>query len=192
MHIRLATREDVPAILAISNWAALNTPANFAIEAESLASWLESFDRTQLMYPWLVAVDDANHVIGFAKAGPHKGRCAYAYTAETSVYIDPKHHGRGVGTSLYAQLVPLLRCQGYMTLIAGITTPNPASERLHAAFGFKPIGTFECVGWKFNSWHNVSYYQALVGDLENPPGTLKPVRDAAVALQHANQTTVSY
>jgi L-amino acid N-acyltransferase len=183
MPLRLAVRDDIPAILAISNWAAAQTPANFAIEPETIQSWTETFDKTQAAYPWLVATDDRGTIIGFAKAGPHKGRCAYAYTAEVSVYIDPKHHGQGVGTSLYALLIPLLKAQGYVTLIAGITTPNSASERLHATFGFKHVGTFERVGWKFNRWHNVSYYEVLLND-GPAPSRLLPVNQVWSASGH--------
>lgn len=177
MIIRLATRDDIPAILAISNWAAVNTSANFAIEPELLESWRKSYDETHRMFPWLVAMDDTNAALGFAKASPHRGRCAYAWTAEVSVYIHPHQHGKGIGTALYEQLMPILRGQGYVTLIAGITTPNPASEKLHAAFGFTRIGAFERVGWKFNQWHDVSYWQAMLSSDSAPPLKIKPVAD---------------
>lgn len=37
--IRFATFDDLAAILEISNWAATNTAANFAIEPETLKEW---------------------------------------------------------------------------------------------------------------------------------------------------------
>jgi phosphinothricin acetyltransferase len=177
MHIRPAARDDVPAILDISNWAAAHTPANFAIKPEELDSWLKSYEETHHMFPWLVAVDDSGGVIGFARSSPHKGRCAYAWTAEVSVYVHSAHHGRGVGKALYGHLIPMLREQGYVTLIAGITTPNPASERLHAGCGFVRIGAFERVGWKFNKWHDVSYWQMMLVDEPRSPDVIKPVAE---------------
>jgi phosphinothricin acetyltransferase len=180
--IHLATRDDIPAILDISNWAALNTPANFAIEPEALDSWLASFDQIHMMFPWLVATDadssnSAGAITGFAKASPHRNRCAYAWSAETTVYVHPEHVGRGVGTALYGKLIAILRAQGYATLTAGITTPNPASERLHTAFGFKRIGAFERIGWKFNRWHDVSYWQLMLSAGGPPPLRIKPVAE---------------
>jgi phosphinothricin acetyltransferase len=163
MLIRQATRSDIPSILDISNWAALNTSANFAIEPESLHDWLASFDQTHAKYPWLVA-EDQGKVVGFAKASPHRSRCAYAWSAEVSVYVHPDHHGKRIGTALYSKLLPMLKAQGFVTLIAGITTPNPASERLHEAFGFKRVGTLHKVGWKFGRWHDVGYWQAIIHD----------------------------
>jgi phosphinothricin acetyltransferase len=179
MLVRLARRDDVPAILGISNWAALNTHANFAVELETLESWTDSFDRTHERFPWLVAEDDAMRVIGFAKASPHRSRCAYAWTAEVSVYVHPDHHGQGIGTALYGRLIPLLKAQGFVTLIAGIAGPNPASERLHESFGFQRVGVFERVGWKFDRWHDVGYWEAFLKEGDEPPAPLRTVREIA-------------
>ena len=110
-NVELARRQDVPTVLEIANRAALHTPANFAPAPEPLDEWLSLFDRTQEKYPWLVA-RSKGRVIGFAKAGPHRARGAYAWTAETSVYVEPAAHGQGVGRALYEQLLPLLKAQG--------------------------------------------------------------------------------
>jgi phosphinothricin acetyltransferase len=189
MHIRLARLEDVPAILAISNWAALNTPANFAVEPESLASWEESWRQTHAMYPWLVAVEDGpagaagpgGVVMGFAKAGPWKGRCAYHWAVETTVYVRVDRHGRGVGKALYGVLLPMLGAQGYCVALGGITVPNPASVRLHESFGFRRVALLERIGWKFGRWHDVGYWQLALR--QGQPGSLQPVA-AVGALGH--------
>lgn len=175
LSIRLATEPDITPLLAISNWAALNTPANFAIEPEPLDEWLNSWRETHERFPWLVACDDAGTILGFAKASPHKGRCAYAYTAEVSVYVHPEHHGKRIGHALYARLLPILKTQGFVTLLAGITTPNPASERLHESFGFERVATYRRVGWKFNAWHDVGYWQLTLSDAPRPPQAILPV-----------------
>src|SRR5690349_1962704 len=46
MRIELAEEADLPAILAISNWAAEHTIANFATEPEPLEEWRQAFLRT--------------------------------------------------------------------------------------------------------------------------------------------------
>jgi len=175
--VRLATPSDLPAILAISNWAALNTAANFALEPETTDAWRADYDETHEMFPWLVASDDAGQVVGFAKAAPWKGRCAYEWTAETTVYVMPDQHGKRIGTSLYTRLVETLRAQGYRTLLGGITQPNAASVRLHEALGFRRVAMLEGVGWKFERWHDVGYWQLDLADAEDAPTTIKPVRD---------------
>lgn len=172
--IRPATAGDVEAILAISNWAAQHTPANFAIEPESIDEWTDAFARTSRMHPWIVA-DDEGDVVGFAKSSPWKRRAAYAHTVETTVYVHPDHFGRGVGRALYSALLPILSAQGYRTLVAGIALPNPASVALHESFGFHRVACFERIGFKLDAWHDVAYWTKHVG--EGPPGVVRAVAE---------------
>ena len=95
------------------------------------------------------------------------------------MYIHPDHHGRGVGKALYGKLVPILKAQGYRTLLAGITVPNAASERLHESLGMKRVAVFTRVGWKFGRWHDVGFWELEFDAAAGPPGAIKPV--AAVA-----------
>lgn len=204
MTIRLATIDDVPGILAISNHYVLHSAANFAIEPESLAVWRAEFEATHGMYPWFVAAAGAADVhadgateqfagstyplapslggrgklMGFAKATPWKGRCAYAYAAEITVYVHPDHHRKGLGRALYGKLLETMTAQGYRTALGGIALPNSASVALHESFGMTCAGVLKRVGWKFGKWHDVGYWQAdLQPDPESAPDAIRPVRD---------------
>jgi L-amino acid N-acyltransferase YncA len=171
--IRLATRADVPAVLEISNAAAAESIANLATQPEPLELWLASFDRDAALFPWLV-FDDGS-VQAFAKAGPHRTRDAYAWTAEVSVYVRPSGHRRSIGRRLYDRLLPLLKAQGYASLIAGISQPNEASVALHEAFGFKRCALFTRAGFKWGAWRDVGYWELHLSD--GPPGERKRVAD---------------
>ncbi len=175
--IHLATRADLPAILAISNHYALTTSANFAVEPEPLEQWQRDFDAMHERYPWLVAIDSKMNVIGFAKASPWKGRCAYAHSAEITVYLQPELRSRGIGRALYDRLFAILRAQGYRTALAGITLPNDVSVRLHEAMGMKRVALLERVGWKFDRWHDVGYWQVQLIDDDAPPASIELVQD---------------
>ncbi len=174
MRIRLATEDDVAPMLEICNYTALTSPANFAYEAEPLPMWQATFASTRERYPWIVAFDD-DTVLGYSKAGPWKARAAYAWTCELSVYVHRDHQGRGIGRALYSRLFPTLEAQGYRTLFAGITTPNPPSVRLHESFGMKQCALMDSSGFKFGAWHNVAYWQIHLG--HGAPGPIKPVAD---------------
>src|SRR5262245_31284279 len=125
IQIDRATPADVKAMLDISNAAAIAGAANFATEPEPLETWAETFRDTQARHPWLVARLEGG-IVGFAKSSPHRSRGAYAWSADVSVYVAYALHRRGVGTRLYAGLLPMLARQGYVTAIAGITSPNEA------------------------------------------------------------------
>jgi phosphinothricin acetyltransferase len=178
-RIRLAVFDDVQPILAISNDAAMTSPANFAIEPEPLEAWQSAWRSTNDRHPWLVAMDEAGTVIGFAKSSPWKARAAYAWAAEVSVYIRPDHHGRGIGKALYERVFDLLRAQGYHLAIGGITLPNPVSVRLHESFGMRHVGTFQRNGWKFGAWHDVGYWSMPLQPADVPPGPIRPVAEVA-------------
>ena len=107
MRVRLAEPDDLPAMLDIVNWAILHTASNFNTEPHALQEIRRVWKRTRASYPWLVAEADGA-VRGFARGAEHKGRCAYAFTVDIAVYVHHEHHGEGVGTALYARLVPLL------------------------------------------------------------------------------------
>ena len=173
----LATSDDIPAILAISNHYALATPANFAIEPEKLEQWQREFEGTCAKYPWFVATDESNTIIGFAKASPWQGRCAYAHSVMTSIYLAPTMHRRGIGRILYTTLLTTLERQGYRTLIGGITLPNPGSVGLHEALGYQKVAHFPRVGWKFGQWHDVGYWELELGNPADPPQPIKSLAD---------------
>src|SRR5450755_1252972 len=80
--------------------------------------------------PWLIA-DDAGHVAGYAYASAHRARPAYRWSADCSVYLDPRYRSRGLGRLLYEHLITEVSSLGYISLFAGIALPNAASVGLH-------------------------------------------------------------
>jgi phosphinothricin acetyltransferase len=174
--VRLARETDLPAIVEIFNWAVVHTDATFVVEPVSLASWRDAWRDTAPRHPWFVAENDGA-VCGFARAAPHKGPCAYEWSADVSAYVHPDHHRRGIATALYTRLLPTLRAQGFRVAIAVIAVPNPASERLHAAFGLRRMGVLESVGFKSGSWHDVEYWQLHLRPDSGPPDPIRPVSE---------------
>lgn len=172
-----ASRSDIPLILGISNRAAETTSANFATEPEPLTTWMAAWEARGTTHPWLVAKRDGE-VLGFAKGAPYHPRGAYAWSADVAVYVEPAHAGQGIGTRLYQRLIPLMRAQGFVTLVAGITSPNPPSERLHASFGFTRCATFHRVGWKLGRWYDVAYWELHLRVGDDAPPALRTVDEA--------------
>ena len=176
MLVRLARNTDIPAITGINDWYIAQTAANFHAQPTGEESMLDQWRHTQERYPWLVA-EASGAVIGFANASPWKGRCAYDWSAEVTVYVHHEHHRKGIGAALYVRLFEILRNQGYRTVLAGITQPNEASVRLHERMGMTKVGHMTRVGWKFQAWHDVGYWQLeLVGD-DAAPQTIKRVSE---------------
>jgi phosphinothricin acetyltransferase len=128
----------------------------------------ERIRKTLEWTPWLVALSD-DQVVGYAYASRHRERAGYRWSVDISVYVDAAHHRRGVGRQLYAELLAILKRQGFVNAYAGITTPNPASVALHEQLGMVPIATYEEVGYKFGQWLPVTWFQMRLQDPARPP-----------------------
>ncbi len=162
LTIRDAAPEDAAAIAAIYNHYVTDSVVTFEIEPVASADMAVRLDETTALgLPWLVA-DGDGHVAGFAYASRWKGRCAYRYAVESTVYIAPGETGRGFGEALYAALLERIRDASMHAVIAGISLPNEASVRLHEKLGFRKIGHFAEVGYKFDRWIDVGYWQLLL------------------------------
>lgn len=162
MQIRVATPADADAINAIYRPFVTDSVISFELEPPSDAAMAERIAGTLRRFPWLVTEVD-EHVVGYAYAGQYRERPAYRWSTETTVYVSPPYHGRGIGRALYRQLFRLLQYQGYCSAYAGITLPNPASIALHEALGFEPVGIYRNAGYKFGTWLDVGWWQRALG-----------------------------
>ena len=114
--------------------------------------------------PWLVAEIDGQ-VAGYAYAGPYRARPAYRLTVENSVYVDDAFLRRGVGRALLASVIDRCTAAGFREMVAIIgNSANAASIGLHAAAGFRHVGTLTGVGYKLDRWlDTVIMQRALSG-----------------------------
>jgi len=157
--VRPATPDDVPALTAVYVHHVEHTLATFDLVRPSVAdraAWLAAHPGGR--HRVLVAERDGA-VAGFAASGPFRPRPAYDATVETSIYLAPDATGQGLGRALYGALFEALAGEGLHRAVAVIAQPNPASEALHRAFGFTPVGTFAEVGRKFGRWVDVTWFQ---------------------------------
>lgn len=157
--IRPALPADVEAIARIYNYYILNTVITFeeqVVAPQIIAQRIDEVGAAAL--PWLVS-ESSGAVVGYAYASQWKDRSAYHYSVESTVYLDPAALGVGLGSQLYDALLDDLRRQKVHVVIGGIALPNPASIRLHEKFGFQKVAHFKEVGFKFDRWVDVGYWQ---------------------------------
>ncbi|WP_454049865.1 N-acetyltransferase family protein [Cellulomonas sp. Marseille-Q8402] len=108
--------------------------------------WAE-FDAGHLPEHRLVALGEGDAVLGWVAVSPVSGRCVYSGVVEHSIYVDPSAHGRGVGRTLLQGLFASARDGGVWTVQSGVFPQNTASLALHAAAGFRVVGTRERLGF---------------------------------------------
>lgn len=162
LTIRSATTHDVATITTIYNYYIRNTVITFEeieVTAEQMTERVNAVQSSSL--PWLVA-EFAGQVVGYAYAGRFHHRSAYRFTVEATIYLAHSISAKGIGTKLYAELLSILKQQNVHSIIGAIALPNPSSVALHEKFGFKKIGHFPAVGFKFNDWQDVGYWQVML------------------------------
>jgi phosphinothricin acetyltransferase len=166
--IRNVELEDARAIRDIYAPFVSESATSFEVEPPSAAAMARRIEEQRDRFPWLV-YEVGGEVLGYAYASPHRAaRKAYQWCVETSIYIHGQVRRRGIGRALYAALFELLRRQGYVNAYAGITLPNPGSERLHESLGFRPIGVYPRIGFKFGTWHDVMWLQLRLQETAEP------------------------
>ena len=162
--IRKAKQSDAQSIADIYNHYIAHTVITFedsSVSDEDIAHRIQETQDAGL--PWIVA-QHADNVVGYAYASKWKGRCAYRYAVEVTVYLSPNVVAKGLGTALYRALFAELKAMSIHVAMGGISLPNPASIALHEKFGMKKVAHFEQVGYKFDQWVDVGYWQAILHD----------------------------
>lgn len=161
--IRPALHSDAAAVAGIYNHYIMNTVVTFeeeAIDATEMSGRMAEVAGNKL--PWLVC-EENGQVLGYAYASKWKSRCSYRYSVETTIYLDQTATGRGLGTKLYAALIADLKKTKIHAIIGGVALPNAGSVALHEKIGFEKIAQFKEVGWKFDQWIDVGYWELLIG-----------------------------
>ncbi len=175
MKIRRATADDAAALASIYAPYVAGSAVSFETAAPDEAEMRARIAAAGDGHPWLAACDSDGAVAGYAYAAAFRTRPAYRFTVETSVYLARDAHGRGVGTTLYRALLPVLERQGYTQAIAAITLPNPVSVALHERLGFARAGVYERVGFKLGEWLSVGLWQRPLAPLAAAPQEPRPV-----------------
>ena len=154
--VRPATQDDLRAIMGIYNWAVNQTFATIDSEplsAEEAQDWWHMHGKRSYL---LVATDDTG-VIGWARLLPWKQRGFDV--AECLVYVDPVHHGHGIGSALLKDLIQEARSLGYRTIVASIAKDNRAGLALYTRAGFEIVGTIRDAAHKFDRWMDITLVQ---------------------------------
>ncbi len=168
MSIRPATTADAAEMLAIYAEFIIHTPVSFETEVPSLAQFQQRIAEYSRHAPWLVC-EMEGRIAGYAYGSRHRQRDAYQWSVDATVYVHGDFRRKGIAVALYGSLFRCLGAQGFCTVYAAITLPNPASVRLHESLGFKSIGVYEGVGYKLGRWHDVGWWALRLRDLpENP------------------------
>lgn len=133
---RLATRRDLPQIVAIYNSTIPSRMVTADTEPVTIESRVPWFEEHKPGFRPLWVAEDAGQILAWLSFSSFYGRPAYAKTSELSVYVHEAHRNRGWGSYFLRQALhgaPALKID---TLLGFIFGHNEPSLALFQRFGF--------------------------------------------------------
>jgi len=164
--IRIVEKDDTQQICDIYNYYVENSTITFEEDPVSISEMKSRIGEVTASLPWLV-YEKEQQIIGYAYASKWKGRCAYRFSVESTVYIKHEFTGNGVGKKLYEKILADLHGKKIHAVIGGIAMPNVKSQQLHEKLGFTKVAHFSEVGYKFSEWIDVGYWQLILSSYKS-------------------------
>lgn len=174
ISIRMATPKDAQAILDIYAPYIKNTSFTFEYEVPTVEEFSSRIENTLLKYPYLVA-EEQGEILGYCYAGPYKGRAAYDWSAECTVYVKQDNKKSGIGRILYTELESFLQKQNIINVYACITYPNPDSIRFHEQMEYQKVSHLNKCGYKLGRWYDVIWMEKFLCEHPQHPEPFKQI-----------------
>jgi len=150
---------DVPAITAIYRPYVTDTVITFELDPPGEAVMADRFGKlVELAHP-VITAEREGEVVGYAYASFYRPRPAYRFTCEDSIYLRQDMVGQGLGSALLGELMAQSRAVGFRQMIAVITAERLNSVRVHEKAGFRHVGRYDAVGYKFDRWLDIVHMQ---------------------------------
>ncbi len=134
---RLATLEDLPAIVAIYNSTIPSRQVTADVEPVTVASRLNWFNEHSADKRPIWVVEENGHMLGWLSYSNFHARAAYSHTAEISIYLAQAARGKGLGAYLLTAAIAFAPTLNVHTLVGLIFGHNEPSLKLFERFGFE-------------------------------------------------------
>lgn len=189
IEIKIAAPSDAEALLHIYAPYIKNTAVTFEYEVPSVEEFRKRIVHTLKKYPYLLAVQ-GDEILGYAYAGPLHVRAAYAWSAETSIYVKKDHKRKGTGRALYEALEYVLKKQNVINSNACIAYPEREDQFLtrdsvnfHSRLGYQKVAEFHQCAYKFGTWYNMVWMEKFLSGHPEKPDAFRTFEEVRGELQ---------
>lgn len=189
IEIKIAAPSDAEALLHIYAPYIKNTAVTFEYEVPSVEEFRKRIVHTLKKYPYLLAVQ-GDEILGYAYAGPLHVRAAYAWSAETSIYVKKDHKRKGTGRALYEALEYVLKKQNVINSNACIAYPEREDQFLtrdsvnfHSRLGYQKVAEFHQCAYKFGTWYNMVWMEKFLSGHPEKPDAFRTFEEVREELQ---------
>ena len=184
MTIEKVTLSDATKLLDIYAPYVKETAISFETEVPSLSEFSKRIEDISSKFPYIKATIDGE-IVGYAYATSFKGRAAYDWSVETTVYVRNDKKRSGIGKALYEALEKSLAQMGILNVNACIAVLKDLDDKnadphltndsyhFHIKEGYKLVGTFHDSGYKFGRWYDMIWMEKMLGEHNESPAPVK-------------------
>lgn len=179
VFLRPVTEADAEALVNIYAYYVTDTAITFEYEVPAVEEFRTRIKNISAKFPYIVAELDGKPV-GYAYASTFKGRAAYDWCVETSIYVERNYLHDGIGRKLLEALENNLKRLGYLNVNACITYPEVEDEyqdrnsvQFHDHMGYRMVGEFRKCGYKFKRWYNMVWMEKFLGEHQTEQPAVK-------------------
>ena len=179
--VRAAAPEDAEQLLeiytpfVISEDCSLSN-VSFELAAPDVEEFRQRIQDISKQFPYLVG-EVNGQILGYVYCHPYRERLAYQWAVEVTIYLAPAGQGKGLGRLLYETMEKLLCLQGVTMAYSCITVGNDHSIKMHAALGYRLIGTFTNSGYKNGQWLDTVWLEKQLQPCPKQPDNIKSWRE---------------
>ncbi len=159
--MRPVTVADAQQLVDIYNYYVIHSIVTLDLVPFSAQDFEEKISTISSQFPFIV-YEENDEILGYAYANTFRTKPAYNKTVELTIYLKHSTLGKQIGKKMYSELIQQLKAENYHVLIGGLTLPNEVSVKLHEGFGFEKVAHFKEVGYKFDKWHDVGFWQLTI------------------------------
>lgn len=160
--VRKGNLNDAAVMAKIFNHYVATSTVIFSDRQLSADGFRQKIAGVDGSYPFFIAETDSGEMAGYCYAHRWMPDPVYGRSWEITIYLSHKFTGRGYGRQLLQAVIDESRRLGAHTLVSCITAGNTPCERLHTSCGFRHIGTFREVGYKFGQYLDDALYQLIL------------------------------
>ena len=181
MTVERVSISDAEELLEIYGPYVKETAVTFEYEVPSVEEFRNRISSISEKYPYLKAVENGK-ITGYAYAASFKGRKAYDWSVEVTVYVKKDCRGRGTGRALYEALEKSLSGMGILNVNACIAYPRNGKEDeyltlgsplFHERMNYTRAGLFHDSGFKFGRWYDMIWMEKMLGEHTENPAEVK-------------------
>ncbi|MCB0517954.1 MAG: N-acetyltransferase [Lewinellaceae bacterium] len=157
--IRSATLSDAAPLAAIYNQCVgISTLDLVQRDSDHFRNILASLEENEA----LLVLEHEGDLAGYGILKRYSWKEGYRFAGETSVFMDEKYRGKGLGNLLKKTLIETAEALGYKHLVARILARNTVSIHYNQKLGYEMVGHQKRIGYVDGEWLDVAILQLFL------------------------------